>query len=55
MFDVPQNKKVLYTPTEKPPWWLARAICLRYGAHVQEVRCAPVLDQLLYPTHHDDF
>jgi hypothetical protein len=95
--------KRLYTPTEKSPWWLARAIYIRYGAHVlqytalrlsthhfiqrtmttfeleyiprlksrpggwleqfacdtvlsyKQVRCAPVLDNSLYPTHHDDF
>jgi hypothetical protein len=44
-----------YTPTEKSPRWLAKAICLRYGAHVLYVRCAPVLNKSLYPTHHDDF
>jgi hypothetical protein len=29
-----QNQNDMYTPTEKSPWWLAKAIYLRYGAHV---------------------
>jgi hypothetical protein len=27
----------MYTTTEKSPWWLAKAMCLQYGAQLQ--RC----------------
>jgi hypothetical protein len=38
--------KRLYTPTEKSPWWLARAIYIRYGAHVLQYTA------LRLSTHH---
>jgi hypothetical protein len=27
---------LVYTPTEKSSWWLAKAICLQYDAQLQK-------------------
>jgi hypothetical protein len=38
----------------RPGGWLNPFVCDTVLTY-KEVRCAPVLDQSLYPTHHDDF